>query len=480
MAHWKPLLARELDICERWRFGGVVVFALLLTCGRGPEALGQGDVSGLAAPVVTSTTPYNIHVVAAEDFLNRFVARDEVEPGQVDDFVFGAKVDGEQWTSTQLRLDLRPSVESAYAAFVLTGQVQSRTVGRTDQGAVQTVGNQEFEATKDVFFNGRVFSTRHATVRARSSNQPVAASTSLDGTFLARLGQKIAMSRAEQQRPQTEAYARNKVAERVYPPFDTRIDEQLANANQQLTEQLVSRLQQANLLPVLERTMTTDFHLHHSALLVTPVDAGPFPVPRVAIAEPHGVSLYVQESLLNSLVDRLELRGKKTTDRELKAIFDRAENMFGGQPDEPPPLPPANPGLALPGLGMNVATEIEFDRVDPLRFHFVQEQLLVEIRATFKPAGQALLPPLRISVPLQLRDEGATWHLVRGRVEIASTSGTPLPQVAENLIRQAIESDVRTARFPKLLPIPNWPAGLPALQLSSVRAADGWLAVSFD
>lgn len=462
---------------SRLRPWGPIVVCLTFGLGL-PRS--DGFAQGVASPasrVVGSTTPYNLHLVVTESALNRFVANQESEVDRIDDFVFGAKVDGEQFISRQLRLDLKPGFEQATAQFVLTGQIQSRTTGRTEQGAVHSLGYQEFVATKDVYFNGTEFSTRHATVMARSSNQPVGASTPLDGTFLARLGQKIALNRAEEQRPQTEAYARGKVADRVYPTFDGNVDRQLAMANQRLRDDLRTMLERARLLPTAQRTTTTEQHLHYAARFAQPAEAPPCPTPRTTLAGPHAASLYLHEELVNGLFDRFELAGKRTTDRELKTIFGRAREFLGGRDDTAEPAPSS--GFSLPGMGA-LETAIEFDPVDPLRLRFRDNQGILEIRATVKPAGQSLLPPLRISVPLEFQNDLDSWRLVRGPIDIEPTSGGTLPDVARTLIRQAIEGDFPTFRLPRELTLPGWPANQPRPQLTQIQAADGWLAVSVD
>lgn len=431
-----------------------------------------------SSPVVVSTTPYNLHLVTTEEFLNRFVARQETEPGVVDDFVFGAKVDGTQTTHRTVRLDLRPSAEVATGTIVLEGEVNTVTVGRTDQGAVQSIGRQQFRAFKDVFFDGQAFSTRHATVTARSQNQPVAASTQLDGTILARLGQKIALTRAHQQRPESEEYTRGRVVDRVYPAFDGSIDGQLADANIQLN-QLRNRLDQARLLPVVQRTLTTESHLHYSARMAQAVEAAPVSTPGVSLASTNAIALYVHESLLNGLIDRLQLKGRKTTDRELRQMLDSIRQSVGAAPENDAPAGNSSPS-GLPGMQGLLETAIEFDNEMPLTVRFDDGLMVVEIRAVIKPAGQALLPPLLISIPLQLVSRGSDWHLVRGPIGLQPTNGQPLPEVAAGLIRQSLEGDFPPVQFPRVLPIPNWPADKRPLMLTELRSADGWLAILVD
>jgi len=429
-------------------------------------------VLGQTETYAPGTTPFNTQLVVSEEFLNRWVARDEVEPGRVDDFAFGAKVDGEQWTASQLRIDLRPSYEQAAGAFVLTGQIHSQTIGRTEQGAVQAQGQQEFIATKDVFFDGTQFSTRHATVFVRATSQPVAAMTQLDGTFLQGLGQRIALSRAERQRPQTEAYTRDRIAERVYPKFDRTVDEQLSGANGQLKsawDNAGSSL--SRLLTDQRRLVTTDTHLHLAARLLAENTNDNFPIPQTNLVGPHALSAYLHESVLNNLVDRSGLAGLKTSDRELKAMVDRAERMLPGL------NPQAEPPSSVAGL---IETEIVFDDRDPLRFQLNAEGLLIQIRAKFKPAGQELLPALLIEVPLRLIDQGDHWLLQRDALNISSTDGQALSKVSEALVRQALERDFPNRDFPRTLKIPGWPESQTPLRLANVRAADGWVAIHLD
>ncbi len=458
----------------------LLILACLTVWGAARPAVAQSDAWQPTPQVVIPTTPYNWHLVITEEFLNRFVARDTNEPGRIDDFIFGARVEGTQWSTTHLRLDLRPSMEQAYAALVLNGQVQTNTVGRTDQGSVQTLGQQEFQATKDVYFSGEEFTTRHATVSARASNQSVAASTRLDGTFLERIGRKVALSRAEQQRPQTEAYARDKVVEKVFPAFDGGIDKQLALANQQLAEQFIGRLQRVNLLPNGHRVVTTDTHLHIATRTFLTANDPAVTVPQVPLAGPHAVTVYIHESLPNGLVDRFQLQGKKTTDRELKRIFDNVENLVTGAPPNLQDEDNSNPLSGIPGMPGNLTTDIEFDAVKPLDIRFETGQVVIEIRATFRPAGQSLLPPLLVSVPLRLEPRNNVWDLIRGEIRLESTGSEPLPDIAATLIRQSIESRMPPVSFPRQLNIPNWPANVPPLQFTEARSAQGWVALSFD
>jgi hypothetical protein len=430
----------------------------------------------LPTPPASSTpkTPYNLHVVASESLLNRFVTRTTAEPGEVDDFVFGAKVDGRQWTTTQLSLDLRPSSDRAHAVFTLDGHVQSQTTGRTEQGAVHSLGQQQFHAVKDVFFDGLQLSTRHAGVFVRAQNQTIGASTPLDGTLFQELGTRIALKRAERNRPQAEEYARSRVVERVYPSFDKEIDQQLADANDRLDEQVRGSLRKGNLLPTSQLARSSDTHLHYAARMVVGEGASLI-APAVPLVGPHELTVYLHESLLNGLLDRLNLRGRQTTDRELRDLGRQLRQALRGGDDGD------TPGEDAPGLGIKLDTEIEFDGETPLAVRFADNRMELQLRATFRPAGQAFLPPLAITVPLKLElQPSQDWTLVWGEIDIQSTNGDEVPTVAKTLVRQAIESDLPQVSFPATLKTPNWPTDRPCLRVSALQATDGWLVISTD
>jgi len=427
------------------------------------------------APSAASSprTPFNLHVVAAEGLLNRFVARSRVEPGEVDDFILGAKVDGQQWTTTQLSLDLRPGAERAHAAFILDGHVQSQTTGRTEQGAVHSVGRQQFHAVKDVFFDGTQLSTRHAAVHVRAENQNVGASTPLDGTLLESLGSRIALRVAERNRPQAEEYARNRVVQRVYPSFDQEVDEQLADANDRLEEHVRNPLRKAKLLPSVQLVRSSETHLHYAGRFVIAEDQILI-APAVPLVGPHGLTMYLHESLLNGMLDRLNLQGRKTTDRALRELGMQLRTAIGGRTDE-------RDADDRPEPAMKLETEIEFDSTQPLAVRFLGNRMELELRATFRPAGQALLPPLTITIPLKLeRQPSDEWTLVYGDIDIQALNGDEIPSLAKTLIRQAIQSDLPAVSFPATLTTDSWPVDKPRLKVAELQSADGWLVVSLD
>lgn len=440
-----------------------LIAAAALLCSTGPLR-GQSTIPEAAG------NPFNVHLVAREDWLNRLVGRQETKPGVVDDHVLGAKVSGQQWTTTQFRVDLRPSADRAMAAVVLDGFVQSDTAGATEQATVYSRILLNFQATKELFFDGQNISTKHATIRTRAHNQTLGASTGFDATPLQPVATRITMKLAERRRPAAEEIARNRLADRVYPVFDGQVDRQLASANDQLETVVRARLREANLLPTAQLCRTTETDLHYAAQMAVGETAPAVLPPGEPLLSTQGVRLYVHASLLNGLLDRLNLAGRSMTDRELKLLLER--------------VIPSRDRSERSGFPAGLETHIDFADRRPLSVLLDNDELVLELRATFRPAGQALLPPLLVSLPYRLVEQSGEWVLQPGRVGVVAqpTNGMPntFPAPAEALIRQALTAQLKDVQIPRELIIPEWPDGKPLPQLTAVRAKDGWLAVGID
>jgi hypothetical protein len=427
--------------------------------------------------------PSNLRVAVSEAFLNRLIAREEVRPGEVHDNVLGAQVTGRQTTTSRLKLDLVPSVDRGRAALVLTGDVQTLTTGVTPQAMIDTAGQQQFVAVKDVFFDGCQFSTKHATVYARARNQTLGAMTPLRGSLIGGLADRIAFRAAERRKPESEAIARDRVVDKVYPEFNGKIDKQLSTANHLLERTVRQRLEVAKLVPSSQSVSTTDTCMSYAALVgsesvaasISPLD-GP-------LGSDAGLNLSIHDSLLNELIGRADLRGFKTTDQELKKqteeILATLDWIKSTLPDT---LNGAAP-LALPLPGLNIVTDIEFDETDPLTVHFDRDRLTVTIKAKFKPAGQDLLPPMKVVIEYRTVIDGNSLRLVPGKPRVTAQDRADLtaePSLAELAVQQSFESTLPTLEIDRGLPSQYWPHAGPAPRVTSIKSQDGWVSIAID
>ena len=429
-------------------------------------------------PIAEQPAPIgNVRLTVSENFLNRLVARDETKPGEVRDFILGAQVSGRQTTATRVRLDLLPGAATARGNLVLNGTTQSATTGVTPQAMVDVASQQEFVAVKEIFFDGMQFSTRHAVVHVRAKNQTLGAVTPLTGTLFGGIANRIAYREAERRRPEAEAVARDRVAERVFPEFDNAIDKQLATANDQLESKVRRVLRTINLMPTSQQVSSTDTAIHYSIQVATEAPTTAAPVFESRRNVDRGLSLMVHESLLNAIVARSGLKGMKTTDRDIKALIAPFEYKSGK--DE---LEAAEPPAGLPGME-NVVTDIEFDETDPLTIRLEQGRALVTLRAKFRPAGQDVLPPIAVTIPYTNELVGDKFVVTPGKVQVAllnKDEESTVPPLAMNLLSTAIEASLTKLAVGKVLPAFLWPIGGPLPQIVSVQTQDGWGAISVE
>lgn len=426
--------------------------------------------------VVSTVAPMgNLRLTVSESFLNRFVARDEQKPGPVRDFILGADVIGRQTTDTKVRLDLLPSNEVIKAAIVLNGVTQSLTTGVTPQAMVDTAGQQQFRAVKEIYFDGTRFSTRHAVVLARAHNQTMGAKTPLTGTVLGGIADRIAFRAAEKRQAEGEAIARDKVAGRVFPEFDNGIDGQLAKANDQLEEKVRPLLRRIDLMPLQQQVTSTDTNLNYSVQIGSDSPASSASPLEAQIANEDSIGLLIHESLLNTLVAKAGLKGLKTTDQQIKEMMSPYELKFSGDDSDLSP-----PKIELPGM-KTLVTTIEFDESDPLTIRLEKDRAVVTIRATFKPGGQDVLPPLALTIEYKTALEGEKIVVSPGKVQVALVNDadkTATSGIALRLISQAVEASLSKLAVDRSLPASLWTFGGAVPRVSGIQTQDGWAVVT--
>jgi hypothetical protein len=430
-----------------------------------------------AIEVRRSTGPANLRFSVGESFLNRIIAQERVEPGPVRDNVLGAQVTGRQTTISRLRVDLLPSNEQARISLLLNGDVQTLTTGVTPQAMIDTAGQQQFSAMKDVYFDGEKFSTRHATVYIRANNQTIGATTAFSGTMFGGLADRIAYRVAERQKSAGEAVARDRLAERLFPTFDGEVDEKLAQANRQL-EPIRRWLDSVKLLPSTQSVWTTDSQLTYegyvgddkAASTLAPVDQ---------VEGDIGLRVSIHEGLVNTFISRTGLKGLKTTDKKLREL---EKSFLSAAGQTVPADDDVNTGgLVPPGGTEGIVTDIEFDDVDPLTVRYERDQVLVIIKAQFKPGGQPLVPPMSVTIPYQSQITGNKIRLVAGKPRVVAQDRKDPdgpPTILETAIQKIIEADLIPLDFDRTLPASLWKASGPAPRIASVKSDNGWLTIT--
>ena len=130
-----------------------------------------------------------------------------------------------------------------------------------------------------------------------------------------------------------------------------------------------------------------------------------------------------------------------------------------------------------------MVTDIVFDENDPLTIHVEQDRTLVTMRATFKPGGQEVIPPLAVTIEYRTELVGDKILVTPGkpRVELLThDDNDSTPGLALSLISQAIEANLTKLAFDRTLPKSLWSFGGTVPRVVGLRSNDGWAAVSID
>ena len=215
-------------------------------------------------------------------------------------------------------------------------------------------------------------------------------------------------------------------------------------------------------MPERLRVRTTDTHLHFASSTAVPLDVASIsPAPDHLVAN-HALALYLHQSLLQGVIERAQLAGQKTTNRELLKLL----RQTGMKVEDPQ------------GPVSDVVIGIEFAEVDPVTVEIGEEETRVVLRATFRPAGQSFLPPFEVTLPYRMEDLEDAWELKTGSIRVKSLDGkSDGTSLTETTVRNVITTSLPKVRIPKQLPEIVWPRGKTPPRVTSIRSANGWIVI---
>jgi hypothetical protein len=433
----------------------------------------------LSAALQNNVFNYNLRIVASEAFLSKLMADSRRQQGQVTDFILGANVSGNQTTDTNVTINLKPSNSTARFDLVLTGTIQSSTVGVTDQASVYTQGNHTFYATKEVNFDGERFATSPAAIQVNPNNTTTGIATRYSGGLFGGIADRIAANEVASKKGQSEAIAASRVQDRVLPEFNREVDSSMAKAQQEIEAKLFGGLKEVGLFPETKAYQTTDNELRvQTRLMASGELAANTPPP--SMYGNGGATLLMHESILNNSLDRMNLAGKTLNDEELRQTIQaflkqalRREIKF--------PTPSAKPepaaGEEESDKGPNAFI---FAGSDPVRVKVEDGKVLIVIRAGFKTDKGEDIPTVEVTIPIGFTVQGREI-LVTGpegpaQVRVADVDGSTGIAV-KGVIRKKILRDLPNRLVSGVVKL-NGPSRSVEAVVRDIKAYDGWVSIN--
>ncbi len=429
------------------------------------------------AKAVADCAPLQISI--PEGLLNRFLATERSELAPVRDVIAKADVTGQQATSTRVVVDVKPSNTHAEIHLVLTGDVQSSTIGRTSQAAVKTLGRHDVLAVKPVMFDGHQITTKRPQVWVDVHNEHVDAATAFDGTLFGGFARNTAIKTANKQRAQVDAETAEHLAAQLGPQFNREADRQLGQFNRDWRDSL--RLRFGDLWPQRLSARSTDSELVLSAAWADAPEMSWQEITKHGSSgrrpiDNDAVTVWMHESVLNSSLRRLNLAGKSMTEVELRGTLESFVTSLGGKvlPRDPKA---AAPTPTLPGA----APLIRLGDKDPVRVTIADGELRLIIVAGIDVAGQTVLAQDEITLPLSSKIERGEWRVTPGQLVFANADkGVTLVGMMATMARTQLAAAIPTISLPDSLLLPGISSkqSTTPLRLARAEAASGWLTLS--
>ena len=287
----------------------------------------------LAAAVRQQFLSDNFRASISESLIRRLLSDSNVERGIINDCAFGARVVGDQWTATDLSVDLVPSMTTASFVLSLNGSINTNTRGITPKATVYTKGNHTFTASKTVHFDGYRFSSTSATVGVNANNQTYNAAARTKIPIIKGIIRNIAMQRARELKPRSDALARRKISDQVSSRFDSEVSETFTKAESKLNSNLYARLSNVGLSPERQTVSSTSTTLDISARVMNSDEVAASPPPSIPYVS-SGLAGQIHQSYLNNALNRMDIAGRTMSSEELKQEFKRfAEEALGRKVD---------------------------------------------------------------------------------------------------------------------------------------------------
>ena len=413
---------------------------------------------------------YNFRLVADESFLSKLVATQDINTGPVTDYFMGARIYGNQSTTTNANLQFVPSEDSARFNLTVNGVSNSRTNAYTSQATISSVGQHQFNASKPIIFDGDRFTLGPAEIAVNPNIRHIGAATKYDRIFFGLFKgmiQRRAMSEANSRLPAGRAHAAERVRENVLPEFNSEVDQQFGELNADLAG-FESRMLKKGVSPRAERVRTTSDRFLLDAAIREESEISGSP-PNIGSTRGVGFTAQIHESLLNNAADRWGFAGRKMTDDQVRQELEKWFEELLGRDIE-----------SKKDATKTESTTLIFSETDPIRFEANNGALVLILRAGIVQEDGEEIPPQIVEVPLNLSVQGNQILIERGTI-IVSPVDPPQSRATQiaraGVMRRKLEEAIKGGTRDAVINIDRADRSPMTLRVQRIDARGGWLTI---
>ena len=467
------------------RYGSLEASRLLRRTLGQFSAYGSGG-SRLAGLISQMYLQDNFRAAVGESLIVSLMNNSRVEDGLINDCVFGARVVGTQLTSADLRVDLIPNATAAAFQLMLTGNVSTNTRGIAKQATVFSQGFHRFSANKTVNFDGTRFTSSPAYVGVQANNQITNAQARTRIPIIRRIIRNIALDRARELTPRSNALTQQKITGQVGEEFNEEVGELLGNAEGRLQAEFYARLRAAGMYPDRQQVSTTDTTLNLTARVLDGGELAASPPPPLPVAG-MGASFQLHESYLNNAINRMNIAGRTMSNDQVRAEFRRFAETLLGRPVDMSGRTTKLDTPAADGDGEDSGDEdladadFIFDESDPIRVRVTDGVVTIILRTGLDlPEDKEDIPQQIIEIPMDVTQRGATVTLTPGTISVTPVERprSRFRQIAQaNVMRNKIGQTL-TARQVQAVFNFQLERKVVNLALQTLDLDDGWITAT--
>lgn len=402
----------------------------------------------------------NVRVAVHQKFVERILPPTRVTSAPVEDTVLGRQVRGSSRVAQSTAVRFRPDDDGISVVLEVRGQVASRTITESGPVALTSRGTSSFTVRKPVTVDEAGLILGKAVGSAAARSQLADIHTNFDGVPIMRsLVRTIARNQHDENLPEANREVTEKIVSRACREVDQQVEPRLVEAAERIRTQAWGPLVRLGLDPTPVALETTDGIAMARLRLAAPDQLAAFtPRPRAPVGSM--LSVQVHESAVNNALDRLGVAGRRLPLEELVTLLcDR----IGIESSTPEDLPED--------------VTVQFADVQPLRVHYRDGLVHVRVALDTLESGRRSWHDLVVGVTYRPKAQAPQVFLEReGPVHI----GGPGRQGRAEIALRAVFGKI----FPKERAVPLVPESfatdpkLADLKVLQAVAADGWLAIS--
>ena len=407
----------------------------------------------------------NIRLTVSDRMLNRLIPSSPSVHQPVKERVLGASVNGHSQIQNSLSVQLVPDPTRLHLELKTDGRVDSDTVATKSGFEVRNSGLARFQGFKrfaiDRFGN---LDGQRSVAHANARNRLVGIRSKLDSFPVVNwIARRIARKKVSEQAPRAKMLLEERVEDSARQQLNDGVQEKVAMMQAYLKTNLLEPLVAMDLDPEALQTATTPHRLVMRYRLAG-LDQMAANSPRPMDAESDYMGVQLHQSLLNNMIERIDISAGSFTPDTLMAHL---ADVIGFNPN------------AAPTDDKHDASFV-FAKYDPIRIDLQEGKVRIELNLKSLKVGKKGKTWRNITIA-----SSYTPHTIGSQIHLAQHSPIEVKGRRFRLGDQIAVRAIFTVVLPKEYTFQTIPAQLQqnlngfSLAIEQLNIADGWAGVTF-